>query len=107
MSNVVEFDTVRGCAADHDRLIAALGEYEAQARSDVSLYSALRRAADRCGYPGGVSLLIWARARRRSYRSMMQGAVRELAAGIAVTNSLELARAIRTLTADDGPAGAA
>jgi hypothetical protein len=107
MSNIVNFDTVRGCAADHDRLIAALAAYEAQPRPEVGLYSALRQAADRCGYPGGVSLLIWARARRRSYQSMMQGAVRELAAGIAVTNSLELARAIRTLTTDDGPAGAA
>jgi [acyl-carrier-protein] S-malonyltransferase len=95
MSKIVQLDTVRGCAADYDRLIAALGEYEAQARPDVGLYSALRRAADRCGYPGGISLLIWARARRRSYQSMMQGAVRELAAGIAVTNSLELAAAAR------------
>lgn len=107
MGKMVQLDTVRGCAADYDRLIAALGDYEAQARPDVGLYSALRRTADRCGYPGGVSLLIWTRARRRSYQSMMQGAVRELAAGIAVTNSLELAHAIRILTTDDGPAGAA
>lgn len=103
MTKVVHLDTVRGCAADHDRMVAALAAYEAEPRAAVGLYSALRKAADRCGYPGQVSLLIWARARRKSYLSMIDRSHRELATGIAVNSREELAAAIDALT-DGGAA---
>ena len=101
MGKIINLDTARGSMADHDRMIAALAAYEAEPRAAVGLYSALRLAADRCGYPGKASLLIWARARRRSYQAMMRGAVQEFVSGIAVNNSLELAAAIERLTGGD------
>jgi len=101
MGEVIGLDTTRGSMADHDRMIAALAAYEAVPGLAVHAYEDLRKAAERCGYRGKVSLLAWARARRRSYQAMMRGAVQELVSGIAVNNSLELAAAIDRLTGGD------
>ncbi len=73
----------------HDALAMALLAFEAApAGFRGTERFTLTIAARTLGWPGGVDLIIWSRARVVAYRAVMAAAVREMLGAISINNSL-------------------